>query len=184
MLLRPDSVPDARWTWLPLLAGLAVAGAIHEVSGVQTRLKWPNDVLVDGKKLAGVLLERHGSAAVVGVGINVTTSADELPTADATSLFLAGAPSTDRETVLRSVLRSLDRRYQSWCDGAGDPATLAAAYADKCDTLGAEIRVELPNGETVEGVGERIDDEGRLVVATKDGERPLSAGDVVHVRAS
>jgi BirA family biotin operon repressor/biotin-[acetyl-CoA-carboxylase] ligase len=181
-LLRPTAVPDARWTWLPLLTGLAVAGAIHEVTDADTRLKWPNDVMVDGKKLAGVLVERRGSAAVVGVGINVTTAPDELPTAESTSLAITGAVATDRETVLRAVLRSLDRRYQAWRDAAGDPVTVANAYADRCVTLGADIRVELPDGSSIEGTGERIDDEGRLVVMTDDGERSVSSGDVVHVR--
>jgi BirA family biotin operon repressor/biotin-[acetyl-CoA-carboxylase] ligase len=182
VLLRPAPVVDARWTWLPLLTGLAVAGAIHEVSDLDSRLKWPNDVLVGGRKVAGVLLERHGSAAVVGVGINITTAAPELPTGGATSLALAGAVATDRETVLRAVLRSLDRRYQSWRDAAGNPATVANAYAERCVTLGADIRVDLPDGTTIAGVGECIDDEGRLVVMTADGERALSSGNVIHVR--
>ena len=104
VLLRPESVPEARWTWLPLLVGVALAEAVEGVTEVPTRLKWPNDVLVGDRKLGGILVERHDSAAVVGVGLNVTTTDAELPSPEATSLLLAGAEVTDRETVLRAVL--------------------------------------------------------------------------------
>jgi BirA family biotin operon repressor/biotin-[acetyl-CoA-carboxylase] ligase len=182
-LLRPAAVPESRWTWMPLLTGLAVAEGIEEATGLEPRLKWPNDVLLDGRKVAGVLLERQGSAVVVGIGINVTTSSEQLPTADATSLALEDAPITDRETVLRAVLRSLERHYQAWRDVAGDSTAVAGAYVERCATLGALVSVALPDGTSIDGVGERIDDDARLVVSSHDGERSLSAGDVVHVRA-
>jgi BirA family biotin operon repressor/biotin-[acetyl-CoA-carboxylase] ligase len=165
-----------------LLTGLAVAEGIEEVTGLEPQLKWPNDVLIDGLKVAGVLLERQGTAAAVGIGINVTTSRDELPTAGATSLALADATTTDREIVLRAVLRCLDRRYREWRDGAGDVTTVAPAYVERCATLGANISVVLPDGTTVEGVGARIGDDARLVVSTDVGEHSISSGDVVHVR--
>src|SRR3954453_23557127 len=87
--LRPRAVPNLQWSWLPLLVGVAVAESTEEMSGVDVRLKWPNDVLVDGRKLGGILVERHGPTAVVGVGVNVTTTQDELPGPAATSLLLS-----------------------------------------------------------------------------------------------
>lgn len=177
VLLRP-SLPGTRWPWLPLLGGLAVAEALRERAGLEATLKWPNDVLVDGRKLCGVLAELPTPGAVVlGVGLNVTTREDELPTAGpgqaaATSLRLAGATTTDRDTVLRAVLRSLGTVL-------ADPDAASAAYRARCITVGAAVRVELPGSTAVEGVAEGVDDDGRLVV---DGT-PYGAGDVVHLRA-
>ena len=79
LLVRPAAVPPARRGWLPLLAGVAVASAVTAVTGVQTRLKWPNDVLAGPAKLAGILAEAAGDAVVVGVGLNVSTEPGELP---------------------------------------------------------------------------------------------------------
>jgi BirA family biotin operon repressor/biotin-[acetyl-CoA-carboxylase] ligase len=180
VLLRPP-VADNRWSWLPLLIGVAVAEAVEEMSDVGVGLKWPNDLLVDSRKVGGILLERHGSAAVVGVGINVTSTADELPGPEATSLLLADAAVTDRESLLRAVLRSISRRYAQWC-AADDAAELAAAYTDRCATISSDVQVRFPDGSTVAGRAERIDDAGRLVVVDATGEHALSAGDVFHVR--
>jgi len=182
VLLRPRDVPVARWVWLPLLVGLAVEAAARE-AGVDAGLKWPNDVLVDGRKLAGILLERvetpDGPAAVVGVGINVSTRADELPVPTATSLMLEGATETDRTIVLRSFLRALDKLYVAWQATGGDPeAGLRESYVSRCVTLGTRVRVELPDGSTLVGDAEGIDEHGRLVV---DGQA-VGAGDVTHVR--
>jgi BirA family biotin operon repressor/biotin-[acetyl-CoA-carboxylase] ligase len=180
VLLRPP-VADNRWPWLPLVIGVAVAEAVEEMSGVGVGLKWPNDLLVDGRKVGGILLERHGSAAVVGVGINVTSTADELPGPEATSLLLADAAVTDRESLLRAVLRSISRRYAQWC-AADDSGQLAAAYTDRCETIGSDVQVRFPDRSTVAGRAERIDGAGRLVVVDETGEHALSAGDVFHVR--
>lgn len=184
VVLRPGSVPAARWVWLPLLVGLAVDATVRDL-GVDSGLKWPNDVLVDGRKLAGILLERvetpTGPAAVVGVGLNVSMSREELPVPQATSLALEGATSTDRTVVLRSMLRNLESLYRAWVAGEGDPAAgIRDAYLRRCVTVGSTVRVLLPDGTESVGAAEAIDDHGRLVV---DG-RPVSAGDVTHVRTA
>ena len=88
VLLRP-AVPLACLGWVPLLAGVAVASALQQTAGVDTRLKWPNDVLVDGAKIAGILAERWGNAVVIGTGINVLQQRGELPVPTATSLLVA-----------------------------------------------------------------------------------------------
>jgi BirA family biotin operon repressor/biotin-[acetyl-CoA-carboxylase] ligase len=187
VLLAPDRVPVARWPWLPLLAGIAVAEGVRRVAEVDCSLKWPNDVLVDDRKLAGILVERverpSGAVAVVGVGLNVSQGADELPVATATSLALEGAATTDRTVVLREVLRSLEALFVQWQADSGDPGRgLVDSYVRRCGTLGREVRVDLPAGEQVVGVATGIDTEGRLEVRTPEGPRILGAGDVVHVR--
>lgn len=187
-LLRPVAVPAAQWPWLGLLAPLAVASAVRRVAEVDARVKWPNDVLVEDRKLSGILLERvdtpTGPAAVVGMGINVTLRADERPHEAATSLALEGATTTDRATVMAAVLRDLAARYQSWVDAAGDPAVILPEYRELSATLGRSVRVELPDSTFLEGTATDIDSDGRLVVETTDGLHPLAAGDVTHLRTT
>lgn len=189
VLLAPDEVSVARWPWLPLLAGIAVAEGVRRVAEVDCSLKWPNDVLVGDRKLAGILVERverpSGAVAVVGVGLNVTMSEEELPVPAATSLLLEGAATTDRTVVLREVLRSLEALFRQWQAERGDATRgLVDSYVRRCGTLGREVRVELPDGDSVVGVATGIDTDGRLEVRTPEGaKRVLGAGDVVHVRA-
>jgi BirA family biotin operon repressor/biotin-[acetyl-CoA-carboxylase] ligase len=181
VVLRPPAVSG----WLPLLAGLSVAVALREQAGVEAGVKWPNDVLISradstrgGRKVAGLLAEVPAGgdgAIVVGIGLNVTTRAGELPDERATSLALEGATTTDRATLLKAVLRSLARAYASWI---ADPAALRPAYKAACVSLNRDVRVELPGGESYEGRATDIDDAGRIVVA----ERSFAAGDVIHLR--
>ena len=170
VLLRPSLEP-AQWGWLPLLSGVAVARALREQTGVDAVLKWPNDVLIDGRKTCGLLAEAVVPGVVVlGVGLNVTTRRLELPHAGATSLQIEGASTTDRDTVLRAILRELTVVL-------ADVDAGRAGYRALCSTLGRQVRVELPTG-AVEGTAAAVDDDGRLVV---DG-RAYGAGDVVHLR--
>jgi BirA family transcriptional regulator, biotin operon repressor / biotin---[acetyl-CoA-carboxylase] ligase len=184
VLLRPVSVPPAMRGWVPLLTGVAVAEALRAEAAVDAWLKWPNDVLVNGAKLAGILTEQSGSAIVVGTGINVSTSRDELPVAWATSLALEGAVSTDRGLLLARVLGELERCYRAWTSQRGDASRsgLRQEYQRVCATLGRQVRVSLPGGTTVAGTAAEVDDTGRLVVRTAAQAVPVSAGDVVHVR--
>lgn len=181
VVLRPD-VDLARWVWLPLLVGVAVDDAVRDL-GVESSLKWPNDVMVDDRKLCGILLERvegpTGPHAVVGIGLNVSLTADELPVAHATSLALEGADELDRSSLIGLVLRHLEHQYAVWLAVEGDPAPfLRDDYLERCGTVGREVRVTLPSEDDLVGVAETVDEHGRLVVAG----RPVSAGDVTHVR--
>ncbi len=205
-LVVPRGVPQARWSWLPLLTGLAVAAALTDTAGVEVALKWPNDVLVevdsdgdgncDGsgegswRKLGGILAQvvptPAGAGVVIGIGLNVLQRADELPVASAASLTTAAATSTDRDTVLRAVLRALGEWLQRWRAAAGDPEAsgVGPAYRQACRTLGRPVEVHLPDGSVLAGVAASVDQDGRLVVRPADGSpaRALAAGDVVHVR--
>jgi BirA family transcriptional regulator, biotin operon repressor / biotin---[acetyl-CoA-carboxylase] ligase len=185
VLLRP-AVPIPQWGWLPLLAGVAMHEAVQTVSGVPVNLKWPNDLLAvaDGGKLAGVLAQTSGPAVVVGIGLNVDTTAEELPVETATSLALAGATNTDRTELLVAILSRLDARYAQWTDFGGDAAAcgLAAAYRAACATIGLAVRVSQADGVLVEGQALDVDELGRLIVRTADGDQRIGAGDVEHVR--
>jgi len=193
VLLRPRA-PLARLGWLPLLTGLAVAEAVEEVAGVPARLKWPNDVLVGDRKLAGVLVELHtgppsvphdGPAAVVGLGLNVGLGEHELPVPTATSLAIEGARTVDRGAVLGAVLAVLEARYRAWSDADGDPdaSGVRQAYLVRCATVGRRVRVALAAGDRLEGEAVGVDPAGRLRVADDGGRlHEVAAGDVEHVR--
>jgi BirA family biotin operon repressor/biotin-[acetyl-CoA-carboxylase] ligase len=183
VLLRPD-VPAARRGWLPLLTGVALAESVRGVTGVQVSLKWPNDLLAgDGRKLAGILAEGAGTAIVVGVGLNVTTTTAELPDT-ATSLSGVLGSVVDRGPVLLAFLRALEERYRRWTEVAGDPVAsgLAQDYLRWCSTVGTTVSVALPDGSTIDGVARAVDWDGRLVVDTAAGPVELASGDVRHVR--
>jgi BirA family biotin operon repressor/biotin-[acetyl-CoA-carboxylase] ligase len=196
LLLRPTA-PVASWPWLPLLTGCAVSTALR-AHGFDAAVKWPNDVLLEpsgeGRKVAGILVERvestAGPAAVVGIGVNVGMTAAELPVPAATSLAESVAGSglgvvPDRTELLLDVLASVGEAYAAWQDG-GEPAAarLAEAYAAACATVGRRVRVQLPSGATLTGTATGIDRSGRLVVEHHGATTPVSAGDVMHVRAA
>jgi BirA family biotin operon repressor/biotin-[acetyl-CoA-carboxylase] ligase len=181
VLLRPPSVPAGRWLWLPLIAGLAVADGLRAAGGVDARLKWPNDVLIGGRKVCGILAERvespDGAAVVLGMGINTLLAEADLPVPTATSLALEGSTATPAE-VVRAVLLTLEGWYTRWLAGED----LREAYASRCDTVGREVRVELSPGDAPEGVAVGVDADGRLLVRTGSGVRGFAAGDVWHLR--
>jgi BirA family biotin operon repressor/biotin-[acetyl-CoA-carboxylase] ligase len=182
-LLRPD-VPAARKGWLPLLTGVALAESVAQVTGVLPSLKWPNDLLAgDGRKLAGILGETSGTAVVVGTGLNVSTTAAELPDTG-TSLARVTGGTVDRGTVLLAFLRALEGRYRSWVEALGDPVSsgLAQDYLAWSSTVGSTVAVDLPDGSVLDGVAQAVDWDGRLVVATAGGTVELASGDVRHVR--
>jgi len=185
VLVRP-SVPLVNWGWLPLLAGLALHEAVTEHTGVATSVKWPNDLLAHphGGKLAGILAQSSGDAVVVGIGLNVSTTADELPVDTATSLALVGAGEVDRTDLLAAILRRIDARVAQWTDCRGDAAAcgLAAAYRSACSTIGRPVRVVLTEDDDVRGEAVDIDEAGRLVLRTETGDRPIGAGDIEHLR--
>ena len=191
VLLKPgDAVPQERWGWLTLLAGVATATGLSRAAGVDTALKWPNDLLVtvdgDERKAGGILAERVAEGVVLGIGLNVTLTEDELPVPAAGSLALAKASVTDRDPLLRAVLRSLEEWYGNWRAAGGDPAAsgLQETYAAGCATLGRHVRAELPGGRTLTGTAEAVDADGRLVIRTaEDRHEAVGAGDVIHLRS-
>lgn len=190
VLLRPH-VPVARWGWLPLLGGLALAQAVRATAGLDAGLKWPNDLLIGSRKCAGVLAEAVPDGVVVGIGLNVSLAEDELPASStgtpATSLLLAGAAAggIDRAALLEVVLRGLADWYAIWSAVDGDPLAsgLRKAYLSSCVTLGQQVRAILPGRVEVIGRADTVDADGRLVIVDPAGARhPVAAADVIHVR--
>ncbi len=179
LLLRPRT-PAVDWPWLPLLTGYAASVALRRL-GAAAVLKWPNDVLLDDRKVAGILTERietpSGPAVVVGIGLNVGMTREELPHDGATSLAVHGL-AVDRTDLLSALLERLRVEYDAF--ERGGLTALRAAYAGACATVGREVRVELPTGRTLAGEATGIDEGGRLLVSGPAGVVPVSAGDVVH----
>lgn len=188
MLVRPEGVTAGRWPWLPLLAGTALATAVTRICILGVRLKWPNDLLAvagdaEPRKLAGILSERSGDAVAIGVGLNVSARASDLPSA-ATSLALEDARWVSRQELLVTVLREFEACYSAWERAGGDVDACGAreAYRHVSLTWGREVRVGLPGKRQLRGTAQGIDEAGRLVLDTESGEQAVTAGDVVHVR--
>ncbi|WP_067698416.1 biotin--[acetyl-CoA-carboxylase] ligase [Nocardia jejuensis] len=183
LLVRVRGIDPAVLGWLPLLTGVAVVDAVRADTGVKAILKWPNDVLVEGRKLAGILAEIAAvgpdPAVVVGIGLNVSLTEAELPVPHATSLELSGAAAADRTELAAAILREFARRFAAWEAARWSITDLAAAYRERCSTIGAHVRAELPGGDVLTGVATGVDEHGRLLI----GERSVSAGDVTHLRA-
>ncbi|MQA26946.1 MAG: biotin--[acetyl-CoA-carboxylase] ligase [Micromonosporaceae bacterium] len=194
VLLRPGApvpargwspLPSSRYGWLPLLAGVALADAVRRLGEVDAVLKWPNDLLIDGAKCAGILAEAvPDGGVVIGIGLNVSLGADELPRDDTTSLLLSGSACVDRDPLLRALLRELADGYADWRAAGGDPdrCGLRADYLARCDTLSRRVRVQRPGGDDLDGEAVDVDSDGRLVVSGADTRTPVAAGDIVHVR--
>ncbi len=191
VLLRPNGMPAPKLGWLALLAGVALVRTAR-FAGAPAALKWPNDLLLglDRYKGAGVLAEARDDAVIVGIGLNVSTAPADIAVGAgglaATSLANAGATVLDRTDLAARLLTELADLDDGWRAAAGDPhaSGLYAEYQGSCDTLGQRVRVELP-GDEITGIAVRLADDGTLVLKTDDGaERPVSAGDVVHLRSS
>jgi BirA family biotin operon repressor/biotin-[acetyl-CoA-carboxylase] ligase len=175
VVLRPDSTPREA-SLVTLAASVAVARAV-EKAGLEAKIKWPNDVLIDGDKLCGILVEMEADAesishAVVGIGLNANTKPD-VPEASPTSLA-EHVGEIDRASLAAEVFAELEDAYE-----AGDG--ILDEWRERSSTLGREVRVETPN-ETHEGTAERVDETGALVVSTSEGERTVTAGDCAHLR--
>lgn len=196
VLLSPGLPPEELHLCSAAVA-LAAADACRELSGVDPALKWPNDLLVAGRKLAGVLAESvpltgdpARRAVVVGIGVNVawppppgdagTASVPDELRDTATSLARESSTPVDRTALLGALLGGLEPRARSLDDVAGR-RRLMSEYRSRCDTLGQQVEVDLPSGE-VRGIAADITVEGHLLVDTGACLTTVSAGDVVHVR--
>lgn len=201
VVLRPANaegrpLPTQSYSWLSLIAALALRETLLETAGIPAELKWPNDVLVRGKKIAGILaqlgpmLDCSVPPVIVGTGLNVTLGAAELPVPTATSVVLEDARTADRTVLLKSYLLQFSVLYRSFCNADGDPAAGMAGGASLhkrveavMATLGKQVRAQLPGDHEVIGHASRLDDYGSLLVVDRDSrEHVVTAGDVVHLR--
>ncbi|TYQ11044.1 UNVERIFIED_ORG: BirA family biotin operon repressor/biotin-[acetyl-CoA-carboxylase] ligase [Gordonia westfalica J30] len=174
--------------WLSLLAGLAAVQGIGAAMGVRPTLKWPNDVLIEGRKTAGILSEYtrsshtrggDGGVAVIGTGLNTTMTQDQLPVPTATSLQLATGQDVPLTELAASYLRALSELLDLW---PHDVDGLAARYREDSDTIGRRVRLVLPGDEEVVGTATGVDASGRIVVDADGRQVIAAAGDVTHLR--
>ncbi|WP_271290811.1 biotin--[acetyl-CoA-carboxylase] ligase [Propionibacterium freudenreichii] len=184
-VLVAPTPPPLQWGWLSLLVGVAVREGVENYTGAvpgRVTLKWPNDVLLDDRKICGILSERVGDRAVLGWGLNVSMSQEELPVPTGTSLLLAGLPHA-KTPLMAAVLQALDHWFAVW-QRRGE---IREEYARVCATIGRRVTVHLdfehPDRGSITGVATGVDRNGALVVDDDQGtRRVLTAGDVVHLR--
>lgn len=194
-LVVEPTLADPDWPWLPLLLGTAVVAGVESAGGPRCDLKWPNDVMAPREetadpglpdlKVGGLLaerVERDGApaVAVLSLGLNVTTTPEELPVPTATSLVALGWSEPDRTTLLEQVLAAVAQRLGSW---PAEGERLRAEYVERCVTVGRQVRVERPGAVPLSGEAVAVSRDGALVVDTVTGRQAVNAGDVVHVRA-
>lgn len=189
VLLRPTKFGIESYGWLPLLAGLAMRNAVASlIEDVTVSLKWPNDVLVAGEKISGLLAEvlPTGDGVVIGAGLNLTQSKDELPIPNATSLKLHGVTGFQLDDVLVRYLASFKGLYETFSEDSGDPehSGLRSSVQEACSSIGSNVKVMLPDGTEFSGKGVGLDNTGRLLVAMSDPLeiRAVAAGDIQHLR--
>jgi len=196
VLVRVSRVPVQRRGWVSLAAGAAMThavgaqldlAAVDGAAGVTepstVALKWPNDVLIGGAKVCGVLAQvvpDDADAIVIGAGVNTRMTYEQLPVPTATSLAVAGI-NVDEDALLAEYLADLDRMLRALESDAATEGVHESVRA-LCGTLGRRVRVTLPGEQFLEGVARDIDDSGRLIVAVDGESVPVAAGDVIHVR--
>lgn len=183
LLLRPDILP-AQASVLTLLAGIAIAEAIEEVTGMEAGIKWPNDILLNGKKLVGILTEMDCDmefihSVTVGMGINVNTKAFHEDLQDiATSLYLVSGREFDRAEIVGCVLKHFEALYEEFLEKGGVFAPFKERYRKRCLNIGKEVRVI--GRETYLAMALDITPEGELIVKRKDNgaEEVVFSGEV------
>jgi BirA family transcriptional regulator, biotin operon repressor / biotin---[acetyl-CoA-carboxylase] ligase len=182
--VRADQVPVDRWGWLPLATGVAVVDAVNMVAGIDAALKWPNDVLAGGGKLAGILTEvaARSPFVVVGLGLNVAVPVDDVPGGRAMSLAALGVGVPDRTVMVIGVLRELAARIGQWRGGGEASQQLARDYRARSLTIGTGVRAVLPSGSEIVGIARAVDDQGRLCIESNGETAAISAGDITHLR--
>lgn len=180
------NVPPAAWGWLPLLTGVALVGAVQQTTGIRAAVKWPNDVLVDNGKLAGILAEvaAPDPVIVVGLGLNVTLTPQEAPDPRATSLAMLGATVLDRDAITVAIVAELSAAIRRWHHAQGPNEALVENYRRTSATLGSRVRALLPGDREIIGTATQIDELGRLLIDTDTGVVTVSAGDITHLRAA
>ncbi|MDA0692442.1 MAG: biotin--[acetyl-CoA-carboxylase] ligase [Nitrospinae bacterium] len=190
VLLKPQIQPQ-RLPQLTLLAGLASVQAINEFSSQKVQLKWPNDILLNGKKLCGILSEYHAtqsgeSAVIIGIGVNVNHSRNDFPEdlrPIATSLMIETGSPVDRQALATAIIRHLDQEYDAYLQNRSPD--VINKWANHSDMFGKKISVT-KGKSVIHGTALGLDSEGRLLMRTKSGEEiafdsgEVSLGSTAH----
>jgi BirA family transcriptional regulator, biotin operon repressor / biotin---[acetyl-CoA-carboxylase] ligase len=170
--IEPRGARD-KWGFIPLLVGLSVA----EILGIEFYTKWPNDILSDHGKVGGILSEIHGDGIVIGIGLNVSMTAEDLPVHTASSILLTLGSAPNRNKLLPAILKEISFNLEEWESGVD----LIDDYLDSSATMGKRVKVELPNGESIEGTAAGISSNGELLLDSGD---LISVGDIIHLSLS
>ena len=183
IVLRPDFETDEIPT-ITLMAGAAIVQAIKKVSGVDAVMKWPNDVLINGKKVSGILTEIKAQPdrvdfLVLGIGINVNTLSKKLPS-EGTSLVVESGKPVDRIGLVRVVLAEIEKRYEKLKKKGF--ASIRDEYKSLSSVLGSKVKVQ-EHHRTLVGTAVDVDEKGALIVKDKTGElKRVFSGDVLLCR--
>ena len=172
--LKPKRV-RSDWSFISFLTAIAMHEVISKDMTDKVSLKWPNDILIDDKKVAGLLAQQIGDGVIVGIGLNVAMDTDELPVPTATSLALSGSNNLDRNLLLSAFLNRFENIFKDWDSGT----EFLEKYRQVSSTLGRQVRVEVLGRESIEAEAAAITAQGALILS--DGTE-VNVGDVVHLR--
>ena len=175
--LGPSMQPESRWGWVPLVVGVAACSAIMKATGIAVTLKWPNDLMIDGAKVGGIIAEKIDQKIIIGIGINCLQGPENLPAPGATSLQIHSTENVDRSHLVSTFLNELQRMVSDW---SVKPFPIENKYRQLCATLEEDVQLLLPDGNTAQGRAAAISTAGALVLA--DG-REFVAADVTHLRS-
>ena len=169
-------VEKDEWSFLTLLAGISVREALATLDNkVAIEIKWPNDLLINDRKVAGMIAQSTPKGVIIGIGINVEMSEVELPVSGATSLSIEKFSELNRNRLLATILNHFEINLQMWELGQ----SFLPQYRNHCSTIGSEVEVTLPGGVTLQSKALDISDSGALLL--ESGEQ-ITVGDVVHLR--
>ena len=169
-------VEKEEWSFLTLLAGLSVHEALHTLDPqVTVGVKWPNDLLIGDKKFVGMIAQATDKGVVLGIGINVGMTKEELPVENATSLAIEDFAELDRNVILAAIINHFEINLEMW----ENDQSFLAQYRSASVTLGKQVEVSLPGGEKLSSRAVDISNAGGLML--EDGSE-VTVGDVVHLR--
>ena len=164
------------WSFLTLLTGLSAIFALTKLDpGFTPTLKWPNDIVIGDGKVGGIIAQVSGDGVIIGVGVNVGMTQEELPVAHATSLALHQFPILDRNLILASFLTTFEELFERWQGGED----LRHLYCERSSTMGQQVRIEHPDGSYKTGKAVDVTLTGELIL--EDGSR-VTVGDIVHTK--
>ncbi|MSY94048.1 MAG: biotin--[acetyl-CoA-carboxylase] ligase [Actinobacteria bacterium] len=170
--------PRDEWNFIALLTALSISEALVGLNNkVNLSIKWPNDILINEKKIAGLLCQADNDGVIVGVGLNVDMSKDELPVVTASSLYLENFLQLDRNEILKRILKAFEENFQKWSTHGSAP--FVSKYEDLCSSLHRDIQIIWPAGDPAAAVATGISPLGELIL--NDGTLVNSA-DVLHLR--
>jgi len=171
--LHPER-PRDDWGFIPLLAGFSLADTLRKI-GANISIKWPNDLLIEEMKLGGIISTIAGPGVIIGIGINVSTTIDELPIDTATSLAIAGVTKLDRNFLLPLLLNAFEKDFTAWDQGE----SFLDKYSQLSATLDKEVTIVGPSESRIQSRARSFDESGRLHLT--DGQI-VTVGDVIHLR--